>query len=202
MQGSVTRIRDVLGRVSIDERGKRVFLAFRRLRVDFAAETAAGGVRSKLLLAVRVLITIRMQAVVLLRLGQALHAVSPVLGYPVKYVLHALTGADIALHADVGGGLRLFHPTGVVIGPNCVVGERCTIMQGVTLGAGQGGSPTVGDDVFLAPGSNVFGAFRIGSRCFVAANSVVLGALPDDSFAAGAPAKVIKGPASSRRPFD
>ena len=59
-----------------------------------------------------------------------------------------LTGADIAYEAQVGPGLVLYHPTGVVIGPGARVGARATIMQGVTLGSdavtGGGGALTRG----------------------------------------------------------
>ena len=72
----------------------------------------------------------------------------------------------------------LYHPTGVVIGPGCRVGARATIMQGVTLGSdavagGGGGSPAVGDDVFVGPGAALFGAIEIGDRVRIGANSVV-----------------------------
>lgn len=140
----------------------------------------------------KVLLTTRLQVVILFRLAQALHRVFPPLGAIAKYVNMVVTGADIATAAAIGPGLQVFHPAGVVIGPECVVGARCTIVQGVTLGAGAGGSPCVGDDVFVGAGARVFGRIRIGDRCVIGANAVVLETMPADSFVAGAPARVVK----------
>jgi serine O-acetyltransferase len=44
-----------------------------------------------------------------------------------------VTGADIPLNCQIGGGLHLPHPTGVVIHPNAVIGVNCTIFQQVTI---------------------------------------------------------------------
>ncbi len=140
----------------------------------------------------KVLLTTRLQAVILFRLAQALDRLLPPLAAVVKYMNLVVTGADIATAAAIGPGLQLFHPNGVVIGPECVLGARCTIMQGVTLGAGAAGSPTLGDDVFVGPGAKVFGRIRIEDRCVVGANAVVLEPMPSDSFVAGIPARVIK----------
>jgi serine O-acetyltransferase len=143
--------------------------------------------------------TVRFAAVALLRLAQALGARAPLAGSLVKQLNHVLTGCDAAYQAQVGPGLVLYHPTGVVIGPACRVGARATIMQGVTLGSdevtegpGSAGSPVVGDDVFIGPGAAVFGPVVLGDRVRVGANSVVTGSFGDDVVIAGAPARVVR----------
>jgi serine O-acetyltransferase len=165
------------------------------MRADITAsrevDTEGGSTRSLTTLG-KVLLTTRLQAVILFRIAQALHRVFPPLATVAKYVNMVVTGADIATAAAIGPGLQLFHPAGVVIGPECVAGARCTIMQGVTLGAGAGGSPTLGDDVFVGAGAKVFGRILIGDRCVIGANAVVLEAMPPDSFVAGMPARVVK----------
>src|SRR5207247_3073342 len=45
-----------------------------------------------------------------------------------------LTGADIHPGAEIGGGLRLTHTTGLVIGRGVRIGDNVTILHGVTLG--------------------------------------------------------------------
>lgn len=166
------------------------------LRADIEAsrdvDGGAGNSTGWLTIAGKALLTTRLQAVILFRLAQALHRVFPPLAAVAKYVNVVVTGADIATAAAIGPGLQLFHPVGVVIGPDCVLGARCTIMQGVTLGAGAGGSPSLGDDVFVGAGAKVFGRLQIEDRCVIGANAVVLEAMPADSFVAGAPARVIK----------
>jgi serine O-acetyltransferase len=142
--------------------------------------------------------TVRFLAVALLRLAQALGARAPLAGSLVKQACHMLTGADIAYQAEIGPGLVLYHPTGVVIGPQCRIGARATIMQGVTIGSDavvvgdeRAGSPVIGDDVFIGPGAAVFGAVELGDRVRVGANSVVTSSFPADVVIAGAPARAI-----------
>jgi serine O-acetyltransferase len=140
--------------------------------------------------------TVRFLAVALLRLAQAAGARVPLAGSLVKQANHVLTGADLAYQAEIGPGLVLYHPTGVVIGPGCRVGARATIMQGATLGSdavtgGAGGSPAIGDDVFIGPGAAVFGGVSLGDRVRVGANSVVTDSFDADVVIAGAPARVV-----------
>lgn len=48
---------------------------------------------------------------------------------------HSQTGIDIHPAAQIGPRFFIDHGTGVVIGATCIIGERVTIYQGVTLGA-------------------------------------------------------------------
>ena len=45
-----------------------------------------------------------------------------------------------------------------MVGADVVAGAWCTLSQGVTIGAGKTGIPTLGDRVYVAPGAKVFGA--------------------------------------------
>jgi serine O-acetyltransferase len=143
--------------------------------------------------------TVRFAAVALFRLAQAAGSRSRLAGALVKQLNHVLTGCDAAFQAEIGPGLVLYHPTGVVIGPACRIGARATIMQGVTLGSDevivggeQAGSPVVGDDVFIGPGAAIFGAVELGDRVQVGANSVVTASFGSDVVIAGAPARVVR----------
>jgi serine O-acetyltransferase len=172
--------------------GHPLLLLFADIRASLESDgNMTGGPR--LLSAIsKALVTTRLQSIILFRLGQSVDGLLPPLASVIKYVNTVITGADIALRARIGPGLKLFHPSGVVIGPGCVIGARCTIMQGVTLGRGAEGSPELGDDVFVGPGAKVFGGLTVGDRSVIGANAVVLDSIPADSFAAGMPAKVIK----------
>lgn len=147
----------------------------------------------------RTLPTVRFGAVALLRLAQALGGRVGPLGSLVKQGNHLLTGCDVAYQAEVGPGLVLYHPTGVVVGPECRIGARARIMQGATVGsdavvagADRGGSPTIGDDAFIGPGAVVVGPVRLGDRVRVGANAVVSDSFPSDVVVAGAPARVVR----------
>lgn len=107
-----------------------------------------------------------------------------------------LTGIEIHPGAKIGRRLFIDHGSGVVIGETTVIGDDCLIYQGVTLG-GNGKDkgkrhPTLGNNVMVGCGAKVLGPFKIGDNVKIAANSVVLNAIPDNCTAVGAPARIVK----------
>lgn len=163
------------------------------LRQDLQADVPelAPSARSVALVASRLAFSARLQAVVLLRLSHAAGRRSALAGAALKWANHVLTGCDAAPQAQIGPGLRLFHPSGVVIGPDVRIGARATFQQGVTLGAGKGGSPALGDDVFLGAGATIYGAVSIGSRSNIGARAVVDMDVPDDAFVVGGRGRIL-----------
>ena len=107
-----------------------------------------------------------------------------------------LTGIEIHPGAMVGKGLFIDHGAGVVIGETAVVGDNCTIYQGVTLGGTgkQTGKrhPTLGDNVMVGAGAKLLGNFTVGSGPRIAAGAVVLTDVPENATAVGVPAKVVR----------
>ena len=107
-----------------------------------------------------------------------------------------ITGIEIHPGATIGKGLFIDHGSGVVIGETAVIGDNCTIYQGVTLG-GTGKHhgkrhPTLGNNVMIGAGAKVLGPFRVGDNTKIAAGAVVLKEIPENSTAVGIPAKVVK----------
>src|SRR5688500_9037836 len=45
-----------------------------------------------------------------------------------------LTGADVHPGAEIGGGLRITHTSGIVIGMGAKIGRNVSILHGVTIG--------------------------------------------------------------------
>lgn len=177
--------------------------AWQALKDDFRANAIglpeAGGPAEIAGAAARNVPTVRFAAVALFRLAQGLGRRAAVAGSLVKQLNHVLTGCDIAYQASVGPGLILYHPTGVVIGPRCRIGARARIMQGVTIGSdtvvvgeAAGGSPSIGDDVFIGPGAAIFGPVTLGDRVLVGANAVVNSSFESDVVVAGTPARVVR----------
>lgn len=143
------------------------------------------------------LMTVRVTAIVLFRLSHACGSRIPLAGYALKQINHVLTGADIAWQARIGPGLKLYHPTGVVIGPYVEMGPDCAIQQGVTVG-GLGGesatpedSPELGAGVALGAGCRVIGRVRVGDGSRIGANAVVTKDVPAGATAVGVPARVL-----------
>lgn len=102
-------------------------------------------------------------------------------------------GAEIPLGTDVGGGLLLPHPNGVVVHPAVRIGPNCLIFQQVTLGAGGKvpGTPTLEGHVDVGAGAKILGGVRIGAHATIGANAVVLCDVPAGATAVGIPARVL-----------
>ena len=114
----------------------------------------------------------------------------------VSQLARHLTGIEIHPGATIGDGLFIDHGAGVVIGETTVIGDNCTLYQGVTLGGtgkDQGKRhPTLGNDVLVGAGAKVLGPFRVGDNARVAAGAVVLDAVPDNATAVGVPARIVR----------
>ena len=98
--------------------------------------------------------------------------------------------------AQLGHGILIDHGCGVVIGETTVVGDNCTIYQGVTLGGvgTQKGKrhPTLGNNVTVGAGAKILGSFEVGDNCSIAANAVLLRQLDENITAVGIPARPVK----------
>ena len=105
-------------------------------------------------------------------------------------------GIEIHPAAQIGKGVFIDHGMGVVIGETAVVGDNCTIYQGVTLG-GTGKHkgkrhPTIGNNVLIGCGAKVLGPFSVGDNSKIAANAVVLQEVPANCTCVGIPARIVK----------
>ena len=106
------------------------------------------------------------------------------------------TGLEIHPGATIGRRLVIDHGMGIVIGETAEIGDDCLIYHGVTLG-GTGKDvgkrhPTIGNNVLIGTGAKVLGPIKVGDNSRIAANSVVLREIPEDSTAVGIPARVVR----------
>jgi serine O-acetyltransferase len=106
----------------------------------------------------------------------------------------SVTASEIALTADLGGGLVLPHPLGIVIHKGSKIGPNCMIFQHVTLGFSGGkipGAPTVGGHVDIGAGAVLLGGITVGDHARIGANAVVLIDVPAGKTAVGVPARIV-----------
>ncbi len=106
------------------------------------------------------------------------------------------TGIEIHPGATIGKRFFIDHGMGVVIGETAVIGDDCTIYQGVTLG-GTGKDigkrhPTLGNNVMVGSGAKILGPFTVGDNSKIAAGAVVLSEVPPNSTCVGVPARIVK----------
>lgn len=114
----------------------------------------------------------------------------------ISYIARFLTGIEI--HPAVVIGQRVFidHGLGVVIGETTVIGDDCTIYQGVTLGGtqlykGTKRHPTLERGVVVSAGAKVLGGFTVGEGARIGSNAVVLKEVPAGATAVGIPARIV-----------
>lgn len=128
-----------------------------------------------------------------LRGGRARTALVPLTWLADMVLLRVLVGCELPPQVQVGPSLKLKHAArGVVLGRSVVMGARCTLYHGVTLGARYAEEcPTIGDDVVISVDSKVLGEITVGNGAVVGAGAVVLDPVPDGYRAVGCAARLL-----------
>lgn len=104
---------------------------------------------------------------------------------------HSATGIDIHPGARIGESFFIDHGTGVVIGETAIIGDRCRLYQGVTLGAlsfpknpdgtltkGIPRHPILEDDVTVYANATILGRITIGRGAVIGGNTWVTRNVP------------------------
>jgi serine O-acetyltransferase len=102
---------------------------------------------------------------------------------------------DLHPAAVIDGGIFIDHGTGIVIGETARVERNVSILHNVTLGGTgkQEGQrhPKISEGVMLGAGCKVLGNITVGRNSKVAAGSIVLEDVPENTTAVGIPARLI-----------
>ncbi|MEP7240119.1 MAG: serine O-acetyltransferase [Devosia sp.] len=102
---------------------------------------------------------------------------------------------DINPRCRIGKGIMLDHATGFVAGETAVIGDNCSILQGVTLGgtgkADEDRHPKIGNGVLIGAGAKVIGNITIGECARIGAGSVVIRDVPPRVTVVGVPARIV-----------
>lgn len=145
--------------------------------------------------------TLKSKLVILLYRMSTLWRSRNLLGLPFvilnKLIAECLFSVEIPHHARIGYGLKIFHPHAIVIGRDVVIGENCTLRQGVTIGnithrdGRVSASPVLGNDVECGANAVVIGSVTIGDGATIGAGTVVTKDLPAGAVAVGAGFRVL-----------
>jgi serine O-acetyltransferase len=104
-------------------------------------------------------------------------------------------GIWIPFNTKIGKGFYIGHFNGIFIGSIVVIGDNCNISQNVTIGkqnVGERiGAPTIGKNVYIAPGAKIFGRINIGDEVAIGANTVVTKDIPDKAVVIGNPDRIV-----------
>ena len=112
-----------------------------------------------------------------------------------KHRLGIRLGFDIPINV-FGPGLRINHFGNIVVNDSAKVGMWCDIHQGVNIGSNNSKYsgvqvPRIGSNVWIGPGSKIFGKIEIGDEVRIGANAVVNKSVAANKTVGGVPAKVI-----------
>lgn len=107
-----------------------------------------------------------------------------------------MTGVEIHPAAQIGRRFFIDHAMGVIIGETTIIGDDCTLYQGVTLG-GTGKEtgkrhPTLGNNVLVGVGASVLGNVTIGDGAKIGGGAVVVEDVPPNSTVVGIPGRVVR----------
>jgi serine O-acetyltransferase len=127
---------------------------------------------------------------------------SAVLRMPLSFLHHRLYrrcrnryGIELPHTAKIGRRLTIEHQHGIIVHGSCVIGDDCTIRQGVTLGNKTKDhpydAPQLGHRVNVGAGAKLLGKVIVGDDAQIGANAVVLKDVPANATAVGVPARVI-----------
>ncbi len=113
-----------------------------------------------------------------------------------SHLCRIFTGIEIHPGAKIGRRVFFDHGTGIVIGETAVVGDDCTIYQGVTLGGtslykGAKRHPTLENGVVVGAGAQILGGFTVGANAKIGSNAVVVKPVPANATAVGNSARII-----------
>lgn len=105
--------------------------------------------------------------------------------------LTLMTGIQLPRGCKIGAGLRIFHFGCIVLNPDVIIGENCTLRHGVTIGTRTGDHdvPVIGNNVNIGAGAKILGKIKIGDNVTIGANAVVISDVPDNHIAVGVPAR-------------
>lgn len=123
-----------------------------------------------------------------------------------SHISRGFTGIEIHPAALIGRRVFMDHGMGIVIGETAVVGDDCTIYQGVTLGGtaltrGAKRHPTLEAGVIIGAGAQVLGSFTVAAGAKIGSNAVVIKAVPAGATVVGNPAHITNATPSTPNEF-
>jgi serine O-acetyltransferase len=105
-----------------------------------------------------------------------------------------LGGITMHYTVKVGRRVRIWHHGGMVIGAR-YIGNDVHLRQNVTIGVAQTYQrelPIIDDGVDIGCGASILGSIYVGHRAKIAANTLVIGDVPENAMAIGVPAKIMR----------
>lgn len=120
------------------------------------------------------------RAVFIIRFIQLLNPKFKILASLLRVRLLRNYSCDFSPGSTIGKGLKIEHPVGIVIGHKVIIGNFCTISQGVTIGEKYNDSrstglyPKLSNNISIGVNAVLLGDITIGENVTIGANSLIL----------------------------
>ena len=105
-----------------------------------------------------------------------------------------LIGVDIPYQVRIGSGLKISHPSGIVINENAILGEnvwiRCNTVIGNDILTNK--APIIGSNVSIGANACIIGDVKVGNNSIIGAGAIIVKDIPPYSVVVGNPGRVIK----------
>jgi putative colanic acid biosynthesis acetyltransferase WcaB len=107
-------------------------------------------------------------------------------------------GIELPRKLRAGKNLIFYHGQGLVVNYKAIIGEGCTLRNGVTIGHKKlsdgtlSNCPKIGNNVDIGANACIIGDITIGDNCSIGAGAVVVKSIPANSVAVGNPARVLE----------
>ena len=114
-----------------------------------------------------------------------------------RFFVEWVLGVELPRKLTVGKNLIFYHGQGLVVNYQVVIGENCTLRNGVTIGHKKladgtlSKCPVIGNNVDIGANACIIGDITIGNNVSIGAGAVVVKSIPDNSIAVGNPARIL-----------
>ncbi|MBD1394075.1 serine acetyltransferase [Mucilaginibacter glaciei] len=115
-----------------------------------------------------------------------------------RFFVEWVLGVELPRKLTVGKNLVFYHGQGLVVNFKTVIGDNCTLRNGVTIGhkkladGSLSACPVIGNQVDIGANVCIIGDITIGDNVTIGAGAVVVKSIPANSVAVGNPARVLE----------
>jgi len=116
-----------------------------------------------------------------------------IVGFPIRifYLVFVqwILGIDIPDRTKIGYGFNVWHGQGLIIHPDCKIGNFVQIRHNTTIGQRRSNEapPEIGNSVDIGAHSIIIGDIKIGDNCVIGAGTFVNKDIPENSVVYGNP---------------